>query len=401
MASPSPVVPVLSSMFIAYVALGVVGPLVPLMLLSHGVPAPEIGLVASCYSAGFIIGTLVLGRVIGRIGHRAGMLATSVFAGLTVAALTVESGTVLWAVLRAGMGLGHAGICIVAESWLNSHAGNHNRGRIFSGYLLTTWGGSSLGPLAIGAFPASGGLLLVAALVLSLTALPVLRTRATAPPSPPANRPRMGLLALMRLSPVGIACCLAAGLCNTAYYAMSPVALAGQGHSNGEIASFLVAINLAGMLVQMPIGLLSDRIGRRQVAVSALGLGAATGLLLFHLADAGIGLLIAAGIGLACTTSGLYGLGASQTNDRIAADGGGDTVAASGGLLLAWAIGSTAGPTVAGAAMAWIGPAGLFFYLACVLAAVAVFTAARMMLRSDAPRDASAAFVDLPPAGHT
>jgi len=388
-------------MFIAYIALGVVGPLVPLMLLSHGVPAPEIGLVASCYSAGFIVGTLVLGRLIARIGHRAGMVVVSVFAGLTVAALTVESGTILWAALRAAMGLGHAGICIVAESWLNSHAGNHNRGRIFSAYLLTTWGGSALGPLAIGAFPASGALLLAAAGVLGLTALPLLQSRAAAPPAPPANRPRMGLVALMRLSPVGIACCLAAGLCNTAYYAMSPVALAGQGHSTGEIASFLVAINLAGMLVQMPLGMLSDRIGRRQVAVSALTLGGVTGGLLFHLADTGMAVLVAAGIGLACMTSGLYGLGASQTNDRIAEDGGGDTVSASGGLLLAWAIGSTVGPTVAGAAMAWIGPAGLFFYLACVLVAGAVFTAIRMVLRSDAPRDARAAFVDLPPAGHS
>ena len=401
MPSPSPIVPVLSSMFIAYIALGVVGPLVPLLLLGRGVPAPEIGLVASCYSAGFILGTVLLGRVIARIGHRAGMVAVSVLSGLTVAAMTVDSSTLVWAGLRAAMGLGHAGICIVAESWLNSHAGNHNRGRIFSAYLLTTWGGSALGPLAIGAFPASGGLLLAAAAVMALTAWPLLRSRAAAPPPPPANRPRMGLLALMRLSPVGIACCLAAGLCNTAYYAMSPVALAGQAHSKGEIASFLVAINLAGMLVQMPLGMLSDRFGRRQVAVGALALGGVMGALLFHLADAGIAVLIAAGIGLACMTSGLYGLGASQTNDRIAEDGGGDTVAASGGLLLAWAIGSTLGPTVAGAAMAWMGPGGLFFYLACVLVCGAVFTAVRMVLRSDAPRDARAAFVDLPPAGHS
>ena len=82
-------------------------------------------------------------------------------------------------------------------------------------------------------------------------------------------------------------------------------------------------------------------------------------------------------------TSGLYGLGSSQTSDRLA---GGDMVAASGGLLLVWACGAAIGPAVAGRLMAATDPWVLYAYLPAVLASVAIFTAARMVLRSDAPR---------------
>ena len=377
----SPVPPLLISLFIAYVALGVIGPVTPLLLLEEAATAAQIGLVASAHSVGFILGTLTFGRLIGAIGHRRSFAVAVVVAASVTGGMALAGTPMLWALLRMALGVAHAGICLVGESWLNAHATNQTRGRVFSAYMLTTWGGNVLGPLTISFVPASAGLLALAALVMLAASVPVALGRAPLPHAP--ARQRVMLLGLLRVSPVGLVCCLAAGLSNSAFYAMSPVALAGRGYSQAAIAGFLVTINLAGMVAQMPIGFLSDRIGRRQAALVVLLIGSVAGVALYSATTAPFWVVVALGAGYSAMTSGLYGLGSSQTSDRLA---GGDMVAASGGLLLVWACGAAIGPAIAGWLMAATDPWTLYLYLPAVLASVAIFTAARMVLRSDAPR---------------
>ena len=377
----SPVPPLLISLFIAYVALGVIGPVTPLLLLEEAATAAQIGLVASAHSVGFILGTLTFGRLIGAIGHRRSFVVAVVVAASVTGGMAMAGTPMLWALLRMALGVAHAGICLVGESWLNAHATNQTRGRVFSAYMLTTWGGNVLGPLTISFVPASAGLLALAALVMLAAGVPVALGRAPLPPAP--ARQRVMLLGLLRISPVGLVCCLTAGLSNSAFYAMSPVALAGRSYSQAAIAGFLVTINLAGMVAQMPIGFLSDRIGRRQAALVVLLIGSVAGVALYSATTAPFWVVVALGAGYSAMTSGLYGLGSSQTSDRLA---GGDMVAASGGLLLVWACGAAIGPAIAGWLMAATDPWTLYLYLPAVLASVAIFTAARMVLRSDAPR---------------
>src|SRR5207302_9361454 len=100
----------------------------------------------------------------------------------------------------------------------------------------------------------------------------------------------------------------------------------------------------------------------------------------------------------AAMTAPLYGLGAGQTNDYVSPK---EFVGASGGLLFAWALGASAGPIAAAAAMDLLGPGGLFLYLAIVLAAIALFTIYRMLRRTGLPLALQTGFVPAPqtPAG--
>jgi MFS family permease len=88
--------------------------------------------------------------------------------------------------------------------------------------------------------------------------------------------------------------------------------------------------------------------------------------------------LVVLGAALAGVTAPLYGLGAGQTNDRVARS---DYVAASGGLLFGWAVGSSVGPIVAGVVMAHAGVNALFVFLAVTLTALSGFTLLRMRKR--------------------
>ena len=92
-----------------------------------------------------------------------------------------------------------------------------------------------------------------------------------------AHGPRMGLLALVRASPVGMACGLTAGLANSTFHALSPVYLRNLGHDAALVALFAVGANLAGLAMQMPAGVASDRVGRRPVAWPAASSAAIRG----------------------------------------------------------------------------------------------------------------------------
>ena len=58
-----------------------------------------------------------------------------------------------------------------------------------------------------------------------------------------------------------------------------------------------------------------------------------------------------------------------------------DFVAASAGLLFAWGLGSSVGPTVAAAVMGPLGPRGLFVFLAGGLGIIAIVVIIRIMRR--------------------
>lgn len=97
------------------------------------------GLVLSSYFAGFTLGALRCGRIIGRVGH---IRAYAAFAGLVVAAtaaMPLLAGALSWLVLRGLVGFGCAGLFITTESWLNAKAEPAARGRVFAVYMVGTF----------------------------------------------------------------------------------------------------------------------------------------------------------------------------------------------------------------------------------------------------------------------
>src|ERR1700745_2738474 len=117
---------------IIQLANGFFGTFVSLRVAIEGFDAP--GLVLSAYFAGFTLGAFRCGKIIERIGH---IRAYAAFAGLVAAAppvMPLLGGSLSWAVLRAMVGFGCAGIFVPPESWLSAKAPPSGRGRVFSIY---------------------------------------------------------------------------------------------------------------------------------------------------------------------------------------------------------------------------------------------------------------------------
>jgi MFS family permease len=181
-------------------------------------------------------------------------------------------------------------------------------------------------------------------------------------------------------------CVIASGFFNSSFYTLVPVYLERHGYGLGRVPIFLSAALIAALLVQYPVGMASDRFGRRPMTVAALGLAVVISVLLAVCGAAPFWVLIVLGCLLSGVTAPLYGLGAGQTNDRVSR---GDYVAASGGLLFAWALGSTVGPVAAGAVMARAGANSLFAFLAVALLLLSGFTLLRIRQSASVPNESS------------
>lgn len=386
------IAPILLGIASAQVAQGLLGPLIPLLLLEQEVGSSQIGLVASAFSFGFLLGAIYCPRVVLRLGHGRAFVAMAVIAADATLVMALWPSPWAWALLRAVVGIAYAGMCLVVESWLNARADNASRGRVFALYMVASWGGGAAGPLVLNLLPPSVALIAAAGMAYVTALLPVALAGQPNPRADPHSR--MGLLALARISPVGIACSLTAGLANSVFHALAPVYLKSLGHGASAVAIFATAASLAGLAVQWPAGLLSDRVGRRPVALASLLAGAGLAIAFLLVGAASLPVLLGLGLLLSGMAAPLYGLAAGQTNDRLES---GDAVAAAGGLLLVWSIGATIGPAAAGLVMQVSGPAGLFTYLAVVFGAVALFTALRMASRAEVPREQRGKFMPAPP----
>jgi MFS family permease len=383
-----PIAPVLLGLISAQTALGIMTPLIPLLLLHVGATAPEIGMVASAYYVGFLGGALLCDRIVMRVGH---IRAFAVFAAVAAdAALLLVFSAVAWqvAVLRLLIGFASSGMFLVVESWLNDRSDAATRGRTFGAYLVASWGASALGPLALSVVTAAPIMFVLVGIAFATAVLPMALTRQTNPVV--QAQAHFALGRLFRASPVGMACCLSSGLFNGAYYSLAPVYLERQNYGSESVAAFISATMIAGLLVQYPVGVVSDRFGRRPVMLGCVGAGLLLTIAMMMFGGVSLATAMALGFCLAGVTAPLYGLGSGQTNDRMERS---EYVAASGGLLFTWSLGSTIGPGIAGLVMGRAGPAGLFGYLAIVLGVLGVFTCVRMLLRSEVPREQRSRFV--------
>ena len=183
---------------------------------------------------------------------------------------------------------------------------------------------------------------LVTALLATLSVVPLAMTHVRAPHFEEPSA--LSFRALYRISPIGIAGCFFSGLLLGAIYGLLPVFINQVQHSVANIALFMGVTIFGGMLLQYPIGKLSDIFERRIILLAVTIASLIVSFLvispLMYQPWVLPSLLFVFG-GLTFT---LYPLCISYTCDRMEQK---DTVAATQGLLLAYSIGAALGPLMA------------------------------------------------------
>ena len=359
---------------------GLFGTLLGVRATIEGFPSEITGVVMSGHFVGLFLGALFAIRVVSNVGH---IRAFAAFASImSVAALChiLVVDAWVWFMLRVSTGFCMAGMVMVTESWLNERAEGANRGQVMALYMITNYLGAAIGQLLLPlADPAQFQLFCVVSIIYSLALVPVLLTRAMAPT--PAQPVRASFRALWRTSPLGLvgACC--AGANNASFFSLGPVFAHNVGMDISNTSLFMSIVLLGGLLMQMPIGRLSDRIDRRWVLVlvAAITCLAAAGMVVVR---PGSWMLANAFVyGGMCFV--VYSVSLAHTNDFADPD---TRVQTASGLLITYAIGAVIGPIVTGALMGSFSPRAMFVFVSVVMGFLAMFAVYRMTRRATPSR---------------
>ena len=336
------------------------------------------GFIMSGYFFGFVLGSYVTPKLVRNVGHVRVFAALASLASVAVLCHVLLVDPSSWIAMRIATGFAYAGLYVVAESWLNDRSTNETRGQMLSMYMVVMLAGMGGGQLLINLYdPGSFELFLLASVLVSLALVPILLT---ASPAPAFETPSsISLFELYRISPLGVAGAFGTGMAQATLIGMGAVYAAAIALPVGEISIFMGLVYAGGMLLQWPIGRLSDRHDRRLVlVVTALVAGGAAAVAFVIGLDFGLWPLLACVALLGGTCMPLYSLVVAHTNDHLKPE---QMVAASGTLYLAVGVGASAGPILASLAMEEMGPKAYFLFLAGVHGGLGAFGLYRMTRR--------------------
>lgn len=345
----------------------------------EGFSTYELALITSGYFLGFLGGSRMAPNFIQRVGHVRVFAALGSFISAVLILYPVMTNPWAWVVLRVIFGFSISGVYVTAESWLNNASSNETRGQALSVYMVVQMVGivAAQGLLNV-ADPAGYILFIIPSVLVSIAFAPILLSVS---PTPAFGATRqMSFSDLYKVSPLGVVGMFLLGGVFSAQFGMSAVYGTEAGLSVAQISVFVSSIFIGAMLLQVPIGWISDRIDRRI-------------LILCVSAVAGVAALVAWAFGgyfpvlLACAfviggmTNPLYALLIAYTNDYLDPD---DMAGASGGLLFVNGLGAIAGPVMTGWLMTTFGPPGFWLIIAVTMIATTAYAAYRMTRRQSA-----------------
>ncbi len=347
---------------------GLLGSLLGIRASIEGFGMSATGMVMSGYFIGMILGSAVVPKMVGRVGHIRIFGALASLASTAVLVHVVFIDPWVWWVMRLVTGFAYAGIYVVAESWLNDASENETRGQLLSFYMFVLLVGMAGGQFLLNmASPSGYELFVLISVLVSLAVIPILVSVSNTPDFETTES--ASIAQLFHVSPLGVIGMLVTSVSMGTVFGLGAVYAAKVGMSVKEISFFMGAIIVGGAVVQLPLGRMSDRFGRRRVIVGLCIAGSVAALFAPQLNATGWQLYGVAAV-LGALTTPLYSLCAAHTNDYLNPS---QMVAASGTLVLVSGTGAAMGPPLTAFAMDYFDSTDYFYYSISVFLALVAF----------------------------
>lgn len=341
----------------------------------------HMSIVMSAYFVGFLGGSRMAPGMIRRVGHVRVFAALASLISAVMIIYPTFPNTIVWSLGRVLIGFCFSAVYVTAESWLNNAATNDNRGKALSLYMIVQTLGIVLAQaLLLTADPSGFVLFVIPSVLVSVAVTPILLSISPTPAFE-TTKP-MSLRALIGFSPLGCVGMFLLGGVFSAQFGMASVYGAEAGLTVAQISTFVAMFFVGAVILQYPIGWVSDRMDRRTliVIVSVVGGGGSVlGMLMGHVFPV---LLVSAFV-VGGMSNPLYSLLIAHTNDFLEHE---DMAAASGGLIFINGLGAITGPIITGWMMSTaLGPGGFYLFTALLFAALAAYAAYRATQRPAVP----------------
>lgn len=367
-----PIQSILWSVALLLLGNGLISTLLTLRGTNEGFSSATMGLIMPSYFIGFVCGTWVSGRLIRRMGHiRTFAFCASICASATLLHIIFIDAWV-WIVLRFFYGLAYITLMTVIESWLNSQAASHERGRIFAFYMVVNLGALTIAQQMLHiATPDNFLLFAIVSILISWAILPLTLTRRNQPMIN-SERPKSSLKNLLKIAPLSVAGSTLSGLAMGAFWAMTPIYATELGYDISGIALIMSLTILGGAALQIPIGRYSDKHDRPKVITWVVALAGIIALSMAVIPSQTA--LLAIFFIWGGLSFSIYPLSVAQLIDQLHPD---EIVSGSSDMLVLHGLGCAFAPVIAGSLMTIIGSQGLPLYIGTVLLILAGYTAYR------------------------
>lgn len=382
--SRTTIVAILLSVFLMGAGMGVQGSAVSLRGGLEGFLDSTVGLIMSANYVGLILGSLIAPSLVRNVGYVRTFAASASLGSASAIAHLLLIHPIAWMIFRALTGLALSVMFVVAESWLNSSSTNYNRGRLLTAYSVVYLVSMGAGQPLLAIFPPGSFEIFGATSVLiSFCLIPVTVMRVTGEPN--ADREPTRLVRTFMKSPLAGVGVIAAGIMTGATWSLTPLYGQQVGMDDGAIGLLMLLVSVGTIVLQWPVGWLSDKKSRSLAILWSAGSAAvAAALIAMFRPDATmlyVLVFLYGGFGMP-----LYSLSVALANDHFEPH---EMVGAAGAIVIYYGIGSVIGPLLGSQFMRWFGPTGLFFSMTIVLALLIAFVLVRMPVIRALPKRAT------------
>ncbi len=371
----------IASISVVGIAIGLGTPLLSVVLESRGHSASMIGLNTAVAGLASIAAAPLATPVAMRIGVVPTMLAMILLGALAFLGFYFASSIWMWFPLRAILHVALTVLFILSEFWISTSAPPHRRGFVLGLYATVLSLGFAFGPWLFAKMGSNGFLPFgVTFVVVILAAVPVLLAARESPILHSGEEEEQASFwRYIWMVPTATAAVLVFGAVETGGFALFPVYGGRIGYSEADAALLLSMIGLGNVILQIPIGVISDRVRDRRVLLLICAIVGLAGMLALPLYQdnwylaAGV-LFVWGGVVAALYTIGLAHLGSRLT--------GRDLASANAAFVFCYGFGMLIGPQAIGIGMDVFGPPGfghslaLFFVLYILLATWRIATSA-------------------------
>lgn len=374
-------------------ATAAMGTLVALQIAEAGGSSEEASWVAAAYSIGFLVGCFYIFGPLARIGYIRAFTAAAALCTICTLLLSATDSLLALLLSRFVTGLATAGLYAIGDAWINDTSDNASRGRTLSIYYIVLGFTSVLSQAFVVLFSGDLDDAYVALAALYSLATVVLALTRTAPPEN-VGKTTLRIKEAFRDSPIAFSGSFINGFVIALLIYVVPFQASVAGIPSNIIAYVVGAVYLGRILLQLPLGRLSDRSDRRIVIMVA---SIASALLLFVLSlisqqeklavmgEAGPILQITVFVGAALLGGfimPLYALNVALALDRTVPVYVGATAVTH---LFIYTLGSVIGPLVGGGASAAFGGTAILWLSFALMIAISALAGISIRNRERVP----------------
>lgn len=257
---------------------GMLLPLISAIFEQDGISGTLNGLNAT----GLYIGTLLVSPFmeapLRKFGYKPVIIAGGVIVIVSLLSFPLWKSVVFWFVLRLFIGIGDHALHFATQTWVTSTVPTDRLGRSISIYGLSVGVGFAIGPMFVPLVGIYEGLPFIVSAVLTLCAWGLVFTLRNDIPEATAGTAFVGhfgsrVKVTVIVAWVALLGPFAYGFLESSLNAMFPVYALRNGIPLTMVSIIIPAFAFGGIISQVPLGILSDKIGRRPVLLLGLGGG--------------------------------------------------------------------------------------------------------------------------------